>query len=76
LVGVACEAIGDTALSKLVPNLKSEEARRVITELEKIDGTGVTWDEALRNENRLAQYERRNGFSPFTWAVTRDTQPR
>src|SRR5215469_6687641 len=55
LVGVACEAIGDTPLSKLVPKLKPDEARRVIAELEKIDSAGITWEEVRHNENRVAR---------------------
>ncbi len=37
LVGIACEAIGDTPLTKLAPKLDSQEARPVIAELEQID---------------------------------------
>jgi hypothetical protein len=71
LVGIACEAIGDTSLSKLVPKLNSEEARPVIAELEKIDRAGVTWDEVRQNENRFARYQLSKGFNPITWAMTR-----
>jgi hypothetical protein len=70
LVGIACEAIGDTPLTKLVPKLNSEEARPVIAELEKIDRDGVTWEEVRRNEKRFAQYQLRRGFNPITWAMT------
>jgi hypothetical protein len=71
LVGIACEAIGDTALSKLVPKLKPEEARRVVAELEKIDSAQVTWDEVRRNENRFARYQLSKGFNPISWVMTR-----
>jgi hypothetical protein len=71
LVGIACEAIGDTALSKLVPKLKPEEARRVVAELEKIGSAQVTWDEVRRNENRFAQYQLGKGFNPISWVMTR-----
>jgi hypothetical protein len=71
LVGIACEAIGDTSLSKLVPKLNSEEARPVIAELEKIDSAGVTWEEVRRNDNRLSRYQRGDGFNPITWAMSR-----
>ena len=39
LVGIACEAVGCGPLAKLVPKLKSDEARSVIAELENIDAT-------------------------------------
>lgn len=71
LGGLACEAIGDTPLSKLAPKLNSAEARPVIAELEKIDNAGVTWDEVEQNENRFARYQRSKGFNPITWAMTR-----
>ena len=71
LVGVACEAIGDSALVKLVPKLSREEARQVRVELEKIDRTAVTWDEVRRNESRFARYQLGQGFNLATWAVTR-----
>ena len=71
LVGVACEAIGDSALVKLVPKLSPEEARQVRVELEKIDSTGVSWDEVRRNESRFARYQLSKGFNLVTWAVTR-----
>jgi hypothetical protein len=63
LVGIACEAIGDTPLGKLAPKLTSGEARPVIAELEKIDRVGVTWAEVRQNEERFAQYQLKN-FNP------------
>jgi len=56
-VGILCEMIGGTALSRLVPKLNPEAARRVIAELEQIDTAGVTWDEVRRNESSFARYE-------------------
>jgi hypothetical protein len=71
LVGVACEAIGDTPLSKLVPKLKPDEALRVRAKLEKIDSAGITWEEVRRNENRFARYQLSKGFNPITFVMTR-----
>ncbi|SPE60543.1 putative Type II secretion system protein G (GspG) [Verrucomicrobia bacterium] len=71
LVGIACEAIGDNPLTKLVPKLHCEEARTVITELERIDRAGITWEEVRRNENSFSHYQLRKGFNPITWAMTR-----
>jgi hypothetical protein len=62
LVGIACEAIGGTPLNKLVPKLNPQEARPVISELEKIDSAGITWEEVQRNETRLSRYH-----NPFAW---------
>jgi hypothetical protein len=71
LVGIACEAIGDAPLSKLVPKLSPAQARQVVVELEKIDRTQVTWDEVRQNENRFCQYQLRTRFNPILWAMTR-----
>jgi hypothetical protein len=71
LVGIACEAIGDTALAKLVAKLKPDEARSVIAALEKVDATRVTWAEVRQNENRFVRYQLSKGFNPLTWIMTR-----
>jgi len=71
LVGIACEAIGCVPLAKLVPKLKSDEARSVVTELENIDATRVSWAEVQRNEDRFARYQLSKGFNPITWVMTR-----
>jgi hypothetical protein len=70
LVGIACEGIGGSRLTKLVPQLTPQEARPVIAELEKIDSTEVTWEETLRNENRFTRHRLRNGFYALGWVVT------
>ena len=54
-----------------MPNLKRDEARSVITALDKIDGARVTWDEVRRNERRFAQYQLAKGFNPIAWVMTR-----
>jgi hypothetical protein len=69
LVGIACEALGGTSLSKLVPKLNPQEDRTVIAELEKIDSTGVTWEEILRNENGFSRHQLLKGFNPITWVM-------
>ena len=71
LVGVACEAIGASPLTKLVPQLKPDEARSVIAALEKADSARVTWEEVRRNEDRFSRYQLRKSFNPITWAMTR-----
>jgi hypothetical protein len=68
--GIACEEIGGTPLSKLVPKLNPQEARPVISELEKIDSSRVTWEEILRNESRFSLYRLRKGLdNPITWVT-------
>jgi hypothetical protein len=69
LVGIACEAIGASRLSKLVLKLNPQEARPVISELEEIDSARVTWEEILRNENRFSRYQLRKGSNPITWVI-------
>jgi hypothetical protein len=71
LVGVACEAIGCGPLATLVPKLKADEARSVITGLEKIDAGRVSWAEVRRNENRFFRYQLSKGFNPIMWVMTR-----
>jgi len=71
LVGIACEAIGCSPLAKLVPKLRSDEARSVMKELEQVDGARVTWDEVRGNENRFSRNQLGKGFNPITWATTR-----
>jgi hypothetical protein len=70
LVGIACEAIGQNPLAKLVPKLKPDEARSVIAALEKIDASRVTWAEVRRNEDRFSRYQLSKGFNPITWVMT------
>jgi hypothetical protein len=69
LVGIACEAIGETSLNKLLPKFGPQEARPIIVELEKIDSARVTWEEILQNENRFSRHQLRKEFNPITWVV-------
>jgi hypothetical protein len=52
LVGIACEAIGGTALVKLLPRLSCDDIRTIVGALETIDGTTVAWSEVVKGENR------------------------
>jgi hypothetical protein len=69
LVGIACEAIGRAALPKLVPSLSTVESRKLMSELEEIDRTRVTWDEVCRGERRYALHEMSAHMNPLMWAV-------
>ena len=71
LVGIACEAIGENPLAKLVPKLNCEQARPVIKDLENIDAARVSWAEVQRNEDRFSRYQLGKGFNPITWVMTR-----
>jgi hypothetical protein len=70
LVGIACESIGGTRLSELVPKLRPQEASPVIADLEKIDGARVTWEESTRNDNRYSWHLVRTGFNAIGWVLT------
>jgi hypothetical protein len=52
LVGIACEAIGGTALVKVIPKLGCEDIRTIVGPLETIDRTTVAWSEVVKSENR------------------------
>ncbi len=68
LVGIACEAIGYAPLAKVVPKLSREDARIVLTELERVDAGRVTWAEALRGEKYYVRYQYAHHFNPIMWA--------
>jgi hypothetical protein len=57
LAGIACETIGCTPLAKLAPKLSTDEARAVLSALDKLDAGHVTWAEVRRGENRFTRYE-------------------
>jgi len=67
LVGVACEAIGCTALARVTPSLSCEQARPIITQLQELDASAVTWQEVMRNENVFARHEIWAGPNPIMW---------
>jgi hypothetical protein len=71
LVGIACEAMSENPLAKLVPKLGCEQARPVIADLEKIDAARVTWADVRRNEDRFVRYQLGKGFSPIIWVMSR-----
>lgn len=49
-LGIACEAIGAAPLATLLPALTCEDARPLISTLEKIDREQVRWNEVWRLE--------------------------
>ena len=69
LVGIACAAIGRSALAKLAPRLAPPEARQVLAELEKVDRSRFTWEEVQRNEYRYARHQLRANPNPIWWAT-------
>jgi hypothetical protein len=50
MMGIGCEGFGGSALAKLVPKLTCDQARPLVSRLEKIDETSITWEETSRNE--------------------------
>ena len=69
LVGVVCEAIGYAPLAKLVPKLNPDEARAVLTDLDKLDAGRVTWAEVQQSERRFMRYELGKQFNPIIWVM-------
>src|SRR6185369_6781503 len=59
LVGIACEAIAEAGLSKLMPGLECEQARQAIAGLEQVDRAAVPWEEVARMERVFMRYEAR-----------------
>lgn len=67
LVGIACSAIGSVALGKLAPQLRADQLKPVIAELDKLDQATVTWDQVRRAEGVFMRYELRKIPNPITW---------
>ena len=55
LVGIAIEVMGGRQLAKLIPKLRCEQMRALVTELEQIIGNSVTWEGVLANERIFAR---------------------
>ncbi|MGH7972807.1 MAG: hypothetical protein ACREIC_29180, partial [Limisphaerales bacterium] len=70
LVGIACESIGCHALAKVVPKLSREDARIVLTDLEKVDADHVSWAEVLRGEKYYVRYQLRHRLNPILWVMS------
>jgi hypothetical protein len=69
LVGIVCEGIGYAPLAKLAPKLNPDEARAVLTDLDKLDAGRVTWAEVQQSERRYMRYERGKQFNPIIWVM-------
>lgn len=67
LVGIACETTGCERLAKLVPNLKPEEARPLIAELERANKTAVTWAEVRKLEKVFKRDQMFKRINPLAW---------
>ncbi len=55
LVGIACEAMGSIRLVRLISKLDCDQMRPLVSQLEQIDRSTVTWREVIVNENRFAR---------------------
>jgi hypothetical protein len=69
LVGIACEGIGYAPLAKLAPKLKPDDARAVLTALDKLDAGRVTWAEVQQSERRFMRYQIRKHVNPIMWVM-------
>jgi hypothetical protein len=69
LVGIACEAIGYAPLANLVPKLNREDARAVLTELERVDAGRVTWPEVLAGERYFHRRQYARHPNPILWVA-------
>jgi hypothetical protein len=69
LVGIACEGVGSIPLVTLLPNLKCEQMRPLVAELEQIDDNTVPWREVLRNENRFVRAQAGNYPNPIKFVI-------
>ncbi|MGO8928688.1 MAG: hypothetical protein ACLQU3_17605 [Limisphaerales bacterium] len=69
LVGLVCEATGYTPLAKLAPKLNPDEARAVLSDMDKLDAGRVTWAEVQQSERRYMRYERGKQFNPIIWVM-------
>ena len=67
LMGIVCEGIGYAPLAKLAPKLNPDEARAVLTALEKLDAGRITWAEVRQSERRYMRYQRGKQLNPIIW---------
>jgi hypothetical protein len=76
LVGVACQTIGSSPLSRLASRLNCDQSRALIAELEKIDSDAVPWEQIWANEKRYARYQLRGTVNPLARLIIRwQTRP-
>lgn len=69
LVGVACEAIADSGLVRVLPAMNCNQSRPVIKKMEEIDRAAVTWDEVAKNERAFSRFEMKKSVNPVHWIV-------
>ena len=65
MVGMACEAIGCSALARIFPKLSREQSVAVISELTAMETNAVTWNEVITNEKAFMRHERQGSFNPI-----------
>ena len=75
LMGIACEAMGSGALAAVVPQLRGEDSRGVLRELEQVDAGRVTWEEVRKNERYYTRHQLKKQWNPLAWVMAwRDTR--
>ncbi len=65
MVGMACEAIGCSALVRIVPKLSREQSVAVVAELAAMETNAVTWNEVITNEKAFMRHARQGSFNPI-----------
>lgn len=70
LVGIACEAQGNTRLIKLLPKLDCSQLTRLATELERLDASNVSWPEVMLSEKRFSRSQMGRFLNPIMLAVS------
>lgn len=69
LVGIACETIGCTPLTRIAPKLSPDAARAVLKDLDKLDASRVTWPEVAQGERRFVRIQMRAHPNPIMWLM-------
>ena len=67
---LACEGLVGTPLAKLIPKLPYDQMRPMAAKLEQIDGDTISWQEVVRNENRLVRLRMRKNLNPIKLAIS------
>ncbi|HLH56244.1 MAG TPA: hypothetical protein VKY92_21835 [Verrucomicrobiae bacterium] len=76
LVGIACEAIAGIPLARLIDDLDSEEMRKLLPEMERLDRERVSFEETRHCEKLFARHELMRTANPVQlvvgWRQSRD----
>ncbi|NOS70186.1 MAG: hypothetical protein HOP33_09675 [Verrucomicrobia bacterium] len=65
MVGMACEAIGCSALARIAPKISREQSVAVVAELMAMETNAMTWNEVITNEKAFMRHARQDSFNPI-----------